>query len=148
MDGDCPNLEELILVSNKHQCYLVVDEAHALGVFNRRRIRSNVEFTRSRFARIMTFGKGLGCHGILGSIELRDYLINFARSFIYTTGLSPHSVATILVAYYNLEKQKNNIEVLRENIIYFNQEKNLLGLKPFVRSKSAIQSAIIPEMKK
>jgi 8-amino-7-oxononanoate synthase len=32
MDGDCPNLEELILVSNKHQCYLVVDEAHALGV--------------------------------------------------------------------------------------------------------------------
>jgi 7-keto-8-aminopelargonate synthetase-like enzyme len=37
----------------------------------------------------MTFGKGLGCHGaaILGSIELREYLINFARSFIYTTGL-------------------------------------------------------------
>ncbi|MFV8358431.1 aminotransferase class I/II-fold pyridoxal phosphate-dependent enzyme, partial [Flavobacterium sp. XS1P32] len=94
-----------------------------------------------------TFGKGLGCHGaaILGSIELRDYLINFARSFIYTTGLSPHSVATILVAYFNLEKQKNNIEILRENIICFNQKKNLLGLKPlFVRSKSAIQSAIIP----
>jgi 8-amino-7-oxononanoate synthase len=44
MDGDCPNLEELILVSNKHQCYLVVDEAHALVFwFNRRRIRSNVE---------------------------------------------------------------------------------------------------------
>jgi hypothetical protein len=47
-------------------------------------------------------------------------------------GFSPHSVATILVAYYNLEKQKNNIEVLRENIIYFNQEKNLLGLKPLL----------------
>jgi 7-keto-8-aminopelargonate synthetase-like enzyme len=46
------------------------------------------------------------------------------------------------VAYYNLEKQK--IEVLRENIIYFNQGKNLLGLNRFVRSKSAIQSAIIP----
>jgi hypothetical protein len=41
-----------------------------------------------------------------------------------------HSVATILVAYYNLEKQKNNIEVLRENIIYFNQKK--LGLKPLL----------------
>jgi 8-amino-7-oxononanoate synthase len=58
MDGDCPNLEELILVSNKHQCYLVVDEAHALEFwFNRRRIRSNAWITRSRFARIMTFGK-------------------------------------------------------------------------------------------
>jgi 8-amino-7-oxononanoate synthase len=88
----------------------------------------------------------LGCHGaaILGSIELRDYLINFARSFIYTTGLSPHSVATILVAYYNLEKQKNNIEVLRENIIYFNQGKNLLGLKPLLSAANQPQSAIIP----
>jgi 8-amino-7-oxononanoate synthase len=76
------------LVSNKHQCYLVVDEAHVLVFwFNRRRIRSNVGFARSHFARIMTLGKD--CHGaaILGSIELREYLINFARSFIYTTGL-------------------------------------------------------------
>jgi 8-amino-7-oxononanoate synthase len=99
------------------------------------------------FARIITFGKGLGCHGaaVLSSIELRDYLVNFARSFIYTTGLSPHSVATILIAYQFLEKEKKNIEILRENIIHFNQEKSMLGLKPlFVRSKSAIQSAIIP----
>jgi 8-amino-7-oxononanoate synthase len=95
----------------------------------------------------MTFGKGLGCHGaaIVGSSELTAYLVNFARSFIYTTGLSPHSVATILMAYQHLEKEKNSIQNLRDNIIHFNQEKNLLGLKPmFVRSKSAIQSAIIP----
>jgi 8-amino-7-oxononanoate synthase len=95
----------------------------------------------------MTFGKGLGCHGaaILGSVELRDYLINFARSFIYTTGLSPHSVATILIAYQHLKQDSDSILKLRENIISFNQQKNMLGLKPlFVRSKSAIQSAIIP----
>ena len=99
------------------------------------------------FARIITFGKGLGCHGaaILGSQNLKDYLINFARSFIYTTGLSPHSVATILTAYHQLDTEKEAIQKLRGNIIHFNQEKNLLGIKPlFVRSKSAIQSAIIP----
>jgi 8-amino-7-oxononanoate synthase len=79
----------------------------------------------------MTFGKGLGVGAILGSIELRDYLINFARSFIYTTGLSPHSVADF-GCVLPIKKQKNNIEVLRENIIYFNQEKNLLGLKPLL----------------
>jgi len=76
---------------------------------------------------------------------LKNYLINFARSFIYTTGLSPHAVATILVAYQHLEIEKKAIEELRNTIIHFNQEKNILGLKPlFVRSKSAIQSAIIP----
>jgi 8-amino-7-oxononanoate synthase len=49
------------------------------------------------------------------------------------------------MGYHNLDKEKQNIELLRGNIIHFNQEKNLLGLKQlFVRSKSAIQSAIIP----
>ena len=149
MDGDTPNLEELVQLSEKHNCYLVVDEAHALGVFgeNGEGLVQDLNLQDQVFARIMTFGKGLGSHGaaILGSQELRDYLVNFSRSFIYTTGLSPHSVATILMGYHYLDKEKQNIELLRGNIIHFNQEKNVLGLKQlFVRSKSAIQSAIIP----
>jgi 8-amino-7-oxononanoate synthase len=149
MDGDTPNLEELAQLSEKFNCHLVIDEAHSLGVFgdNGEGLVQMLGLQDQVFARIMTFGKGLGCHGasILGSEELKDYLVNFARSFIYTTGLSPHSVATILIAYQNLESEKQTINKLRENIIHFNQEKNLLGLKPmFVRSKSAIQSAIIP----
>jgi 8-amino-7-oxononanoate synthase len=149
MDGDCPNMEELVAISDKYKCFLVVDEAHSLGVFGStgEGLVQMLGLQDKVFARIMTFGKGLGCHGaaILGSQELKDYLVNFARSFIYTTGLSPHSVATILMAYQHLITEKIVIEKLRENIIHFNQEKNLLGLKPmFVRSKSAIQSAIIP----
>jgi len=149
MDGDCPNLEELVSVSTQHNCYLVVDEAHALGVFGSKGegLVQMLGLQEHIFARIMTFGKGLGCHGaaVLGSNELREYLINFARSFIYTTGLSPHTVATILVAYQHLEMESASILELRENIVFFNQQKNLLSLKPlFVRSKSAIQSAIIP----
>ena len=149
MDGDTPNLEELVELSEKHNCYLVLDEAHTLGVFGEKGegLSQNLNLHNRIFARIMTFGKGLGCHGavVLGSNELKEYLVNFARSFIYTTGLSPHSVATILVAYQHLEFEKKNIENLRHNIICFNQQKNLLGLKPiFVRSKSAIQSAIVP----
>jgi 8-amino-7-oxononanoate synthase len=149
MDGDTPNLEELVAVSNKYNCYLVIDEAHALGVFGEKGegLVQMLGLQDHFFARIMTFGKGLGCHGaaILGSTELKSYLVNFARSFIYTTGLPPHSVATILVAYQYLETEKDTLHLLRKNIVHFNQEKNLLGLKPmFVRSKSAIQSAIIP----
>lgn len=149
MDGDTPNLEELTQLSAKHNCYLVIDEAHALGVFGAKGegLVQMLGLQHLVFARIMTFGKGLGCHGaaILGSQELKQYLVNFARSFIYTTGLSPHSVATILVAFQFLEKEKKSILALRENIVHFNQEKNMLGLKPlFVRSKSAIHSVIIP----
>ncbi|KAF2339131.1 aminotransferase class I/II-fold pyridoxal phosphate-dependent enzyme [Flavobacterium tistrianum] len=149
MDGDCPNLEELLQLSEKHNCYLVVDEAHALGIFGEKGegLSQYLQLHHKIFARIVTFGKGLGCQGaaVLGSIELRDYLINFARSFIYTTALSPHAVATIFTAYQHLEIEKEAIEKLRQNIVLFNQQKNLLGLKPmFVHSKSAIHSAIIP----
>ncbi|MBU0942649.1 MAG: 8-amino-7-oxononanoate synthase [Bacteroidetes bacterium] len=148
MDGDSPMLEELIVVSNKYNCYLVIDEAHALGVYGDKGegLVQMLNLQEHVFARIMTFGKGLGCHGaaILGSKELKQYLVNFARSFIYTTGLSPHSVATILVAYQFLDNN-SNLSLLRANIVYFNQQKVLLGLKPmFVQSKSAIQSVIVP----
>jgi len=153
MDGDTPNLEELVGICNKYNCFLIVDEAHALGVFGDPEVSGGEGLVQmlglqdAVFARIVTFGKGLGCHGaaILGSQKLVDYLINFARSFIYTTGLSPHSVATILVGYQHLETEKKALQKLRENVIHFNQEKKLLGLNPlFVKSKSAIQSAIIP----
>jgi 8-amino-7-oxononanoate synthase len=149
MDGDCPNLEELVRLSEKHHCYLVVDELHALGVFGSKG-EGFVQMLGLQdliYARILTFENGLGCQGaaVLGSQELKQYLVNFTRSFIYTAGLSPHAVATISVAYRNLENDKENIAALRKNIIHFNQEKNMLGLKQlFVHSKSALQSAIIP----
>jgi 8-amino-7-oxononanoate synthase len=149
MDGDTPNMEELVQLAEKYKAYVVVDEAHALGVLGEKGegLVQSLNLHETVFARIMTFGKGLGCHGaaILGGEDLKSYLVNFARSFIYTTGLSPHSVATILTAYQHLETEQQTINTLRENIIHFNQEKNRLCLKPlFVRSKSAIQSAIIP----
>ncbi|WP_396157772.1 aminotransferase class I/II-fold pyridoxal phosphate-dependent enzyme [Flavobacterium sp.] len=149
MDGDTPNLEQMLFLSEKYRAYLIVDEAHALGVFGNtgEGVVQSLGLQDNVFARIITFGKGLGCHGaaVLGSESLKSYLVNFARSLIYTTGLSPHSIATILQSYSYLEKEKNAIEKLKSNIVFFNQEKVRLGLKPiFVYSKSAIQCAIIP----
>ena len=153
MDGDTPTLSEIIQICAKYQCLFVVDEAHALGVFGKKGegIIQNLNLHDGIFARIMTFGKGLGCHGaaILGSAILKEYLVNFARSFIYTTALSPHSVATILMAYQQLQSQPESIKKLRHNISFFNQTKQLLGVKPlFVKSNSAIQSAIFSGNKK
>lgn len=147
MDGDSPILEKLVDLSQRYSCHLVVDEAHALGVFGEQGEGLTQLYSDKIFARIITFGKGLGCHGaaILGSQMLKSYLVNFARSFIYTTGLSPHAIANIFVAYQQLQNDKETRSQLQNNITFFNQQKVLLGLKPlFVYSKSAIQSAIIP----
>ncbi|MDD3004696.1 pyridoxal phosphate-dependent aminotransferase family protein [Flavobacterium sp.] len=153
MDGDTPPLVEIANLCQEKQVYFIVDEAHALGVFGDKGqgIIQMLEIEHLVFARIITFGKGLGCHGavILGSENLKTYLVNFARSFIYTTGLSPHSVATIKMAYQKLTPNNQAMQQLRQNITVFNQNKQLLGLKPiFVQSKSAIQCAIVPGNKK
>lgn len=149
MDGDTPPIVELASLCQKHDAYFIVDEAHALGVFGNQGegLVQMLDLQQLIFARIITFGKGLGCHGavILGSSKLKSYLVNFARSLIYTTGLSPHAIATIQIAYQHLEHNKDAREKLRFNINIFNQQKQLLGLKPlFVRSKSAIQCAVVP----
>ncbi|WP_347067413.1 8-amino-7-oxononanoate synthase [Flavobacterium sp. WV_118_3] len=149
MDGDSPDLEQMAALSERYGCFFVVDEAHALGVFGEKGegLIDALALREAVFARIMTYGKGLGCHGaaVLGDTRLKEYLVNFARSFIYTTGLPPHAIATILAGYSILETEAEARIRLKENIVHFNREKNLLGLKPlFIRSKSAIQSAVIP----
>ncbi|AND63766.1 8-amino-7-oxononanoate synthase [Flavobacterium covae] len=148
MDGDSPNLEELTTLIEKYNCFLVVDEAHALGVFGDRGegLIQLLGVEDKIFARIITFGKGLGCHGaaVLGSQKLKDYMINFTRSFIYTTGLTPHTLSTIYTAYKMLTDHSEDLGNLKANIICFNQQKQMLGIKPlFVYSKSAIQCAIV-----
>ena len=153
MDGDSPNLEKLSVLCEKHQCYLIVDEAHALGAFGTQGsgLVQQLNLQDKVFARIITFGKALGCHGavVVGSELLKSYLINYARSFIYTTALSPHSIATIYIAYKHLNSEKEQIEKLNKNIIFFNEEINAIGLKHlFITSNSPIQCAVIPSNEK
>lgn len=103
MDGDQAPLSDLAALCREHGCHLVVDEAHATGVFgeNGEGLVQARGLEDAVFARVHTFGKALGCHGavVLGSQTLREYLINFCRPFIYTTALPPHSVIAIWTAY-------------------------------------------------
>ncbi|MBL4654010.1 MAG: aminotransferase class I/II-fold pyridoxal phosphate-dependent enzyme, partial [Flavobacteriales bacterium] len=91
MDGDFSPLQELINLKQKFDFNLIVDEAHATGLFGKKGEGRCVELgiQNEVFARVHTYGKALGCHGaiVLGSETLRSYLINFSRSFIYTTAL-------------------------------------------------------------
>ncbi len=143
MDGDTPDLVAIAQIVKKYtNVHFIVDEAHALGVF-KYGLLQQLGIEKAVFARIITFGKGLGCHGaaILGSKQLQQYLVNFARSFIYTTGLPPHALATIKIGYDEL-LNSNAKEKLQQNIQHFILEANRLQLN-FIKSSSAIHCCII-----
>lgn len=149
MDGDSPDLNKLVEIAEAYQASLIVDEAHGTGVIGEKGegLVQHLKLESKIFARIHTFGKAMGCHGavILGSNKLKDYLINFSRSFIYTTALSPHSVATISAAYRYLEKDQKILEKLTQNIQHFRAEIISNQLQHiFIDSESAIQSCVIP----
>lgn len=148
MDGDSPDLETLVQLCLNYHAHLVIDEAHAIGVFGEqgKGLVQQFGLERQVFARIVTFGKALGCHGavVLGREDLKQYLVNFARSFIYTTALPPHSLATLDAAYQELS-QTNAIEKLHKNITFFKSEVTRLKLESiFIYSNSAIHCCIIP----
>ncbi len=154
MDGDSPDLMAMSKICKNHNALLIIDEAHAIGVFEKRGVGlvQSLNLEKDIFARIITFGKALGCHGaaILGSAELKQYLVNFSRGFIYTTGLSPHALATIKMAYKELDMSKvsetshNPIQRLSKNITFFKSEIRQLQLQNrFIESNSAIQCCVI-----
>jgi 8-amino-7-oxononanoate synthase len=152
MDGDSAPLKELVDFSIENNCFLIVDEAHSNGVFgeNGSGMLQDLHQEDKVFARVHTFGKALGCHGavVLGSKELKEYLVNFSRSFMYTTAASLHSVALISAAYQELYISEESA-ALKKNILFFKEkivENKLQHL--FVESDSAIQCCLISGNKK
>ena len=153
MDGDSPDLQSFAKLCADNGYHLVVDEAHAIGVFgfDGQGLLFDLGIQNQVFAQIITYGKAMGCHGaaILGSDALKEFLINFSRSFIYTTGLPPHSVATIMAAYQELTQEKSSREKLQQLISYIHGEVKNQGLETvFIPSNSAIHCCLIPNADK
>lgn len=145
MDGDSSPLTQLAKLCEQYGANLIVDEAHATGVFGENGFGKVQELGLQNkiFARVHTFSKALGCHGavVVGSNLLRNFLINFSRSFIYTTAMPLHTLCTIQSAYGLLQYDDSNIKTLKQNIISFKKEVSKLN---FIESESAIQCVIIP----
>ncbi len=147
MDGDQAPLKEIATICKEYNANLIVDEAHAVGVFGNKGeglvIQENLE--NDVFARVVTFGKALGCHGaiVLGSNLLRAYLINYSRAFIYTTALPLSSILTIRNAYSFLENNIDKSRKLKELITHFKSQIINYQLS-IINSDSAIQCIIIP----
>jgi 8-amino-7-oxononanoate synthase len=147
MDGDLANLEAIVNLSEKYGANLIVDEAHATGVFgkNGRGLVAELGLENKVFARVVTFGKALGCHGaiVLGSRNLRDYLINFARSFIYTTAAPMHTHESVRQAYQLLKSSDFSNKKLYSLIHFFKEQAKQVPNLQIIESESAIQCIII-----
>jgi len=143
MDGDIAPLNGISDLCEHYQANLIVDEAHAVGIFgdNGRGLINQLNLTDKVFAHVVTFGKAIGAHGaiVLGSKNLRHYLINFARSFIYTTAAPIHNIAAIRAAYHLLNKIDH--QLIHQKIALFRKilkEKNIKALD----SESTIQGIL------
>ena len=148
MDGDIAPLNELVILAEKYGTALIVDEAHGTGIFGKNGggLVDKLGLESRIFARVHTYGKSMGAHGaaILGSPTLRNYLMNYARSFIFTTALPSHSLLAISAGYDWLKKYPELREKLRQNIDFFIENARPIFGGRLLKSETAIQGVLVP----
>ena len=119
MDGDVAPLEALLQLARRHDCRLMVDEAHATGALGPGGRGSVAAAGLSKEVDLLvgTLGKALGSYGafVCGDRELVDYLVNTARPFIFSTAPPPPVVAAAQAALELLESGPHRVERLRSN---------------------------------
>ena len=147
MDGDFAPLEEIADLADRYDAAVVVDEAHANGVLGPAG-RGGVVAAGLQdrvLARVVTFGKALGLQGgaVLCSQELREYLVNFARSFVFSTGVSPLWAASVQTVYEMLPDLNAERELLLDNVSRF-RERAAESAQPWLPSESWIQCLRVP----
>ena len=145
MDGDFSSLKKIVELCEQHGAFLILDEAHSTGIWGDggNGIACELDLHGRIFARIYTFGKAIGIHGacIAGSFALIEYLINFARPFIYTTALPPHSLSSINAGFEFIEANQGLSDSLFQKITFFkNRCKDIFEDRSMlIESESPIQ---------
>ena len=120
MDGDFADLKTISEVCSHNKVHLIVDEAHSMGVFNYG-LSEELGLQDKLLACVKTYGKAMGVQGaaVLSSNLIREYLINNASSFIFTTSVGEFKSIALKNSYLHLIKNRDRINKLQENITYF-----------------------------
>ena len=145
MDGDIAPLPHLLQLAEEFQALLMVDDAHATGVLGKRGAGTVEHFglEGKDIIQMGTLSKALGSEGgyVTGNAILVDYLRNRARSFIFSTALSPPVVAAAIAALDVLEEEPHLLDQLHANVCQLYR-----GLKEMGFEVLPTESAIIPLM--
>lgn len=156
MDGDRADLQELIRLKKEYNCFLYLDEAHAVGVLGKQGLGlaeeqncvSEIDFL------VGTFGKALASYGafVVCNQMFKDYLINYSRSLIYSTALPEAQVLRTLFVLEKLHDLQYKREKLAQLVSDFEKEtrlENLSHIIPIIcgENEKALQlSAKLEEM--
>jgi len=147
MDGDTAPVQHMAQLAKQYQAWLMVDDAHGFGVLGNKGagLLEQQNLSEQDVPILMaTLGKALGTAGafIAGSEELIEYLIQTARTWIYTTAMPPAIAAATLVSLKIVEEETWRREKLAALIQQFRQGAQQLGLQ-LIPSATAIQAIII-----
>ncbi|GGH31869.1 8-amino-7-oxononanoate synthase [Dyadobacter endophyticus] len=120
MEGDFAPLGAIVALAKKYQAGIVVDEAHAIGVFGKGLVH-RAGLQQEMLATVVTYGKAMGVQGaaVLGTHLLKEYLVNFAAPFIYSTGMPGVQIVSITAAYDHLERHPTLAITLQDRIRHF-----------------------------
>lgn len=146
MEGYQSPLQNIDELAEKFNAYVIVDEAHAAGLYGKNHTGLAQNMKRC-ICRIITFGKAYGTQGaalLFQYNKLRDFVINFARAFIYTTAPSP---VLCLLTLHNVKYAHEHPSLQKQllnNISYFQQQAQFF-LPSYQPTGTAIQKIIIPD---
>lgn len=130
MDGDIAPLDTLYELSKEYNALLMVDDAHATGVIGNGRGTAHHFGLTDVDVQLGTLSKALGSVGgyVAGRKELIEYLINYSRSFIFSTALSPADIGAALEALRIVHGEPSVVDTLRDNTVYMAHKLQAMGI--------------------
>ncbi len=152
MDGDLANLPELQKIAKANNCLLMIDEAHSTGVLGKTG-RGLAEHFNDRGipcehadVTVGTLSKSVGCEGgfVVGSLQLIEFLKNKARSFIFTTAMSPAMAQAACNNLKFIELHPERVQQLQDNVKFFCDALVKAGAVSSISQLDTCESAIVP----
>lgn len=143
MDGDIAKLPEIIEIAKKYNLLTLVDDAHATGVIGKTGRGSSEYFNCKPDIIIGTLSKAIGSEGgfVCAKKDVIDYIKNKARSFIFSTALSPAVINGAIKSLNIIEKNPELVKKLNDNINYMCKSLRDIGFN--INSKSPIIPILI-----